>query len=120
MSTLLPEVITSHIENNGRLVLTLHIQPELDYFAGHFPGLPLLPGVVQVDWAVRLGKDHLGLNGDFGSLDNLKFQSMIFPGATVALMLEWQAATGRLNFEYRQGEQVASSGRISFRSGATA
>lgn len=117
---LLPEVIASREDGPGRLELTLCIQPGLEYFSGHFPGLPLLPGVVQVDWAMRLGRELLSASGDFLSLDNLKFQAMIFPGVTITLMLEWQAASGRLSFEYRQGEQPLSSGRISLRTGEAA
>lgn len=117
MNTLLPEILATHEDGPSRLVLTLHVQPALDYFEGHFPGLPLLPGVVQVDWAVKFGKAHLQVQGDFVSLDNLKFQSMIFPGTTVTLTLEWQGESGRLHFDYRQGEQPLSSGRICFSPG---
>lgn len=112
MNTLLPEIIAQRDDGADRLTLTLRIQPELDYFVGHFPELPLLPGVVQVDWAVRFGRELLQARGDFVSLDNLKFQAMIVPNATVQLALEWQAASGRLNFAYTQGETVMSSGRI--------
>ena len=115
MSTLLPDTVALRDDGPGRVVLTLHVLPSLEYFAGHFPGLPLLPGVVQVDWAVRFGQQHLGARGDFVSLDNLKFQSMIFPGATVELALEWQAESGRLNFAYTQDGQPLSSGRICMR-----
>ncbi|HWT54903.1 MAG TPA: hypothetical protein VN066_08840 [Rhodocyclaceae bacterium] len=120
MNTLLPEVLAIHADGTDRLVLSLHVQPALEYFEGHFAGLPLLPGVVQVDWAMRLGRRHLPVCGDFFSLDNLKFQDMIFPGAKVALALEWHAANGRLSFDYRQGDQPLSSGRICFVAGEIA
>ena len=40
--------------------LDLAIGPELIYFQGHFPGYPVLPGIVQIDWAVQLADQYLG------------------------------------------------------------
>lgn len=110
-----PEVVAKSVEGVGRLRLTLAIQPDLEYFCGHFPGLPLLPGVVQVDWAVCYGREHLQAGSEFVSLDNLKFQAVIFPGTTLDLVLEWHPDSGRLTFAYSQHGQPMSSGRISFR-----
>jgi 3-hydroxymyristoyl/3-hydroxydecanoyl-(acyl carrier protein) dehydratase len=120
MNMLLPQVSASHTDDTKRLVLTLHIHPELDYFVGHFPDLPLLPGVVQVDWATKLAREHLQIHGEFVSLENLKFQAMILPAATVTLTLEWLPDSGRLNFEYRQADQPLSSGRMCFKARGTA
>jgi 3-hydroxymyristoyl/3-hydroxydecanoyl-(acyl carrier protein) dehydratase len=36
----------------------LRVPPTLEHFRGHFPGFPILPGVVQLDWAVRFGRLH--------------------------------------------------------------
>jgi 3-hydroxymyristoyl/3-hydroxydecanoyl-(acyl carrier protein) dehydratase len=115
MNSWIPEIIARSEEGAGRLRLTLAIRPDLTYFSGHFPGLPLLPGVVQVDWAARFGREYLQASGEFLSLDNLKFQAVIFPGATLELELEWQPASGRLVFAYSQNGQPMSSGRLSFR-----
>ena len=114
MSLLLPEILAARNDGPGRVLLTLSILPELAYFSGHFLGLPLLPGVVQVDWATHFGRSHLQAQGRFISLDNLKFQSMIFPGTTVELLLDWQPDLGRLSFIYTQKGQPMSSGRICF------
>jgi 3-hydroxyacyl-[acyl-carrier-protein] dehydratase len=114
MSALLPNILAVRDDGPGRIALTLFIPPELDYFSGHFPGLPLLPGVVQVDWAARFGNEYLQTRGRFVSVDNLKFQSMIFPGATIELTLAWQPNSGRLSFAYTQDAQPMSSGRLCF------
>lgn len=84
----------------------------LPCFRGHFTGFPVLPGVVQIDWAVRLGMRHLGLAGDFAGLRNLKFKRVITPGSRLQLKLARRPGAGRLAFEYRSAEQSLSAGEV--------
>ena len=58
---------------------------DLQAFQGHFPGHPVLPGVVQVDWAIRFGTRAFGDLGGFRGIDQLKFQALIRPGDVVEL-----------------------------------
>ena len=92
--------------------LDLFIPASLDFFADHFPRLAILPGVVQVDWAITLGREHLGLPGAFRGLRNVKFMSPVLPGATLTLSLD--RAEHELSFAYRAGERTFSSGRALF------
>ena len=48
-----PEVaVLTQTETSVSLALT--IAADLDYFRGHFPNAPILAGVVQLDWAVKI------------------------------------------------------------------
>jgi 3-hydroxymyristoyl/3-hydroxydecanoyl-(acyl carrier protein) dehydratase len=47
----LPPILASGPGARFRLAM----DPAHPAFQGHFPDFPLLPGVVQVDWAARLG-----------------------------------------------------------------
>jgi 3-hydroxymyristoyl/3-hydroxydecanoyl-(acyl carrier protein) dehydratase len=95
--------------------LQLTIPHDLVYFKGHFPGSPIVPGVVQIKWAIALARRHLGADGTFLGVDALKFQHVMLPGAAVTLSLKWAAADGKLNFSY-QGDGVRyGSGRVRFR-----
>lgn len=91
----------------------------LEYFDGHFPEVPLLPGVVQIGWAVELARLHLaaaaaGMLGRFRSLANVKFMRVMQPGTPVWLHLRVQRDSRELEFEYCVGDQTCSSGRVLF------
>ena len=94
-------------------VATVRIPASHPAFAGHFPGLPILPGVVQVDWSVKLGRERLGLAGEFAAAENLKFLSIVRPGAHLTLALEL-LDTSRLRFGYSSRSRKYSSGTLVF------
>jgi 3-hydroxymyristoyl/3-hydroxydecanoyl-(acyl carrier protein) dehydratase len=96
----------------ARKVLELVVPAELLYFDGHFTVAPVLPGVVQVDWAIHYGRLHFGLAGAFGGINALKFQQMIRPDVPVRLELAWDAVKGSLNFRYFSEAGAHASGRI--------
>lgn len=96
----------------ARKLLELTVPADLLYFDGHFRVAPVLPGVVQVDWAIHYGRLHFGLQGAFGGINALKFQQMIRPGVPVQLELAWDAAKGSLNFRYFSEAGAHASGRI--------
>lgn len=118
--SLLPQITTA--ERAGDSVrLTLHVSPALDYFPGHFPGFPILPGVVQVDWVVRLAREHLGIPAaGFSALRALKFSSPVLPDTGLALQIDWLSDKQRLDFSYRNDERVVASGQIVFAAEAAA
>jgi hypothetical protein len=69
-------------------------------FEGHFPDEPILSGLNQVDWAIRLGREAFGIGGSFRRLDHLKFTAPIRPAEPVELRLAWDGAAGCLDFLY--------------------
>jgi len=111
-----PNVLAVHLssDNANQVRLDLQIPVELAYFPGHFPNLPVLPGVVQIDWAVRYARQHLALSGYFTALENIKFQSLVLPDARLELLLTWDEQKKQLEFLYSTSECKYSSGRIAF------
>jgi 3-hydroxymyristoyl/3-hydroxydecanoyl-(acyl carrier protein) dehydratase len=109
----LPEIRScERLARGVRLQLT--IPADLAYFAGHFPDLPLLPGVIQVKWAIELGRELLTFAGTFRALSAVKFMRVIQPGEAIALTLEYSAETRQLDFEYVLDGRPCSSGSAHF------
>jgi acyl-coenzyme A synthetase/AMP-(fatty) acid ligase len=92
--------------------LTLIIDPRLPQFEGHFPGHPILAGVVQVEWVEMFGRERFGITGAFAGMEALKFQRVIAPGHQVTLSLAW--APGKLGFRYHSTQGPHASGRLLF------
>ncbi|WP_236193104.1 acyl-CoA synthetase family protein [Pseudomonas glycinae] len=106
-----PEIL-EQAETEGEWNLQLSVPPDLAYFSGHFPKAPVLPGVVQVEWALNLGRQLLNLPGAFAGMEVLKFQQLVRPGDEVQLHLRFDPERGKLYFAYRNDTATCSSGRI--------
>ncbi|RKI61427.1 4-coumarate--CoA ligase [Corallococcus sp. AB049A] len=107
------------LERSGeRALLAVDVPANSPYFDGHFPGSPILPGVVQLDWALMLGREHFALPPDFQRIETLKFQQVIPPGAQLTLELTWAKESGRLGFKLTSAAGSHASGRIVLGGGA--
>jgi 3-hydroxymyristoyl/3-hydroxydecanoyl-(acyl carrier protein) dehydratase len=88
----------------------LEIPPDLIFFTGHFNEFPLVPGVVQLQWAVEFAQEDLGITCS-GSVDKLKFTRPIRPGELLELTLR-RLPSGRLAFAYQDAEYLYSQGEL--------
>jgi 3-hydroxymyristoyl/3-hydroxydecanoyl-(acyl carrier protein) dehydratase len=110
-----PKVVRESVEGSTARI-ELVVPPELEYFDGHFPGVPIVPGVVQLKWAIDGARRCLGLSGAVARIEALKFRDAIGPGAQAALTLRYAAETAKLHFSFDSEERRHSSGRIVFAS----
>ncbi|MDR1889881.1 MAG: AMP-binding protein [Zoogloeaceae bacterium] len=102
-------------ETQGRVRLKLYLDPELIWFEGHFPHLPVLPGVAQVDWAAHFGRLHFGFTAPVGNVSGLKFQHLLRPGDTPCLELYFHKDRQTLEFSYLLDDVPCSRGVLHLR-----
>lgn len=91
---------------------TLDIPYDLAHFSGHFPSVPVVPGVAQISWAMSLAQRGLCPGLRFGGMEALKFQRLLRPGDIAQLALRWDEAKQKLYFTCTVDDAPCSSGRI--------
>ena len=69
-----------------------NVSEEEYYFKGHFPGNPIMPGVLMVEALAQTGavailsmNENKGKNALFGGIDKMKFKKMVVPGDRLKL-----------------------------------
>ena len=96
--------------------LPLQIPADHPSFAGHFPGQPIVPGVVLLDEVMQAAARHMpgwDLAAEAGiDIPVCKFLLPVLPGATLALTLTPGAQAGTLNFTLQQADQAVASGSL--------
>ena len=83
---------------------------ELAAFEGHFPQASILPGVVLLDWAMRLGREAFGIDAIPLRMEGLKFQHLVRPGTQLDAQLHWHDC--QLQFRFSSCHGVHASGRL--------
>jgi 3-hydroxymyristoyl/3-hydroxydecanoyl-(acyl carrier protein) dehydratase len=106
--------LTDEREDDGVWTLSLRVPIDLVYFPGHFPQAPVLPGAVQVAWALSLASTRLVTPLRCNAMEALKFQQLMRPGDCADLTLRHDATRHKLHFAYRDGDKAYSSGRLAW------
>jgi len=95
------------LADNG-ISATLHVPRDHPSFAGHFPGHPVLPGVVLLSMVMEALQSHIGTPA---RIDQAKFLAPVLPGDTLALKVTTQGDS--LQFELTRGDTALARGQLS-------
>ena len=102
---------------NGGVTLTRRLRADHPAFAGHFPGRPLLPGVVllsEVLEAVLADATLAALVGERPVIASAKFLAPVSPvnDATIELVIALQPQAGGLRFEVSRDAVTVARGQF--------
>lgn len=95
------------------------------HFQGHFPSLPIMPGVLQLEAAAQLScmvmlslpEYREGFLGVFTGLDLVKFRRMVVPGDKLEIQVnlnKFRFPFGKFDFRAEVGGELAVEGTLSF------
>ena len=81
-------------------------------FNGHFPGQPVMPGVLMIEALAQVGavailslEENKGKTAFFGAINNAKFKQMVLPGDRLKLECEIIKSKGKVGV----GKAVATN-----------
>ena len=93
-----------------------YVREDEYYFKGHFPGNPIMPGVLITESLAQTGavailsmEENKGKNALFGGIDKMKFKKMVVPGDVLKLEVKIIKKKGPVGI----GEAIATvNGKI--------
>lgn len=107
-----------------RIVGTLRLRGDEWFFSGHFPGAPIMPGVLIVEAIVQAGAclalrrpETAGRIPYFAGIEAVRFRRPVRPGDELTLEAEllWmRGRMGRMAGRARVGEAVVAEGEFTF------
>lgn len=83
------------LELEKRIVAKKNVAANESYFQGHFPGNPLMPGVLQVETMAQVGSIPLLMSPNFegkiaflAAVDKVKFRKNVVPGDVLTITVD--------------------------------
>lgn len=112
------------LEPGKRAVGIKNVTANEPFFVGHFPGYPVMPGVLVIEALAQVGAVALLQMPEFqgklaflAGLENVRFRRQVVPGDVLRLEVELTRLKGRVGKGLGRalvGEEVAAEGEILF------
>ena len=111
-------------EPEKRAVGIKNVTGNEDFFTGHFPGYPVMPGVLIIEALAQVGSfavlskdENRGKIAFFGGLDKVKFKKQVVPGDQLKLEVELVKMKGRVGKGVGKAyvlDEVAAEAELTF------
>jgi 3-hydroxyacyl-[acyl-carrier-protein] dehydratase len=112
------------MESGKRAVGIKNVTVNEPFFVGHFPGYPIMPGVLIVEALAQVGavailslEANKGKLAFFAGIDELRFRGQVTPGDTLILEMEitrMKGIIGKGRAVARVGDKVVVEGELMF------
>jgi 3-hydroxyacyl-[acyl-carrier-protein] dehydratase len=119
---LIDEVL--ELEPGGRVVALKRVRGDEWYFRGHFPGRPVMPGVLIVEAMAQTGavavlseEENRGRIALFAGIDDTRFKRIVEPGDELQLectLEQVRGPVGKGRARATVGGQLAARGTLTF------
>jgi beta-hydroxyacyl-ACP dehydratase FabZ len=99
------------------------VRSEEFYFPGHFPGNPVMPGVLMVEAIAQAGillvlkkrEERRGRNTLFAAVENVRFRRLVRPGDRLLLSVQvmaGKASVYKIHGTAKVGEELACEATV--------
>ena len=112
------------LERGRRAVGIKNVSANEPFFQGHFPGNPIMPGVLVVEALAQVGavaalsaEQNRGKLGLFAGIDGLRFRRQVRPGDQLRLEVSldrMRRGVGKASAAATVDGQVAAAGTLTF------
>lgn len=110
-------------DDEKRIVAIKNVTINEPFFAGHFPGVPIMPGVLQIEAMAQTGgillrrknKDSAHRVPVFMGIDKARFRKMVVPGDQMRIVVEFINVRGfvvRFSGQVFVGDALASEAEL--------
>ncbi|MBB6638122.1 3-hydroxyacyl-ACP dehydratase FabZ [Cohnella thailandensis] len=112
------------LEPGKRAVGLKNVTMNEPHFVGHFPGFPVMPGVLILEALAQVGatailgvEENKGKIGLFAGVDEFRWRGQVVPGDTLTLEVEiirLKGPVGKGQATAKVGDRVVAEGQLMF------
>jgi 3-hydroxyacyl-[acyl-carrier-protein] dehydratase len=93
---------------------SFRVPPDHPSLPGHFPGQPVVPGVLILDEVARRARALLGAGAGPRRIPQVKFVAPLLPDQDAAIALDADRTTQRVRFRVTRDGQLLAAGELAF------